>query len=175
MLKRLIKTKHFWYLIVLPILLTCLFFFGLYKAVKYVEARDHAIFTDGYEIGRYDQLVEDDYNNAGACFNLSSNKALNILLRQYFKDCNTARTMYAIAQAESAGKQFAIGQNDNGTLDGGWLQVNSVHRRKGETMVQFINRMHILEENIKEAKNVLDTEGFTAWTTYKSGKYLQFL
>jgi Lysozyme like domain len=174
-MKKLLTAKWFYFLIVLPVTLTTAFYYSLYQTYKYVEVRDQQIFKDAYEIGRYDQLNEDADIDNNKCFQLSKNESLNILLKDYFKDCKTARTMYAIAQAESNGKQFAVGQNDNGSLDGGWLQVNTVHKHKWETNEQFITRMHNLEENIKEAKKVLDREGYNAWTTYKSGKYLHYL
>lgn len=154
---------------------TGIFYFGLYQAYKFVEKRDSEIYSTGYEIGRFDQLNESSQEKENACFQLSKNDELNMLLKKYFKDCKTARLMYAIAQAESAGKQFAVGQNDNGSMDGGWLQVNTIHRKKWETKEEFIKRMHILEENIKEAKMVLDKQGLTAWVTYNTGKYKQYL
>lgn len=59
MLKILTK-KWFWYLIILPLTITVGFYYSLYTAYKYVETRDKEIFQAGYEVGRYDQLVEDD-------------------------------------------------------------------------------------------------------------------
>lgn len=157
------------------IFLNCIFFLALYQTYKYIENRDREIYSTGYEIGRYNQLNESAQEAENMCFQLSKNGELNMLLKKYFRDCKTARIMYAIAQAESAGKQFAVGQNDNGSMDGGWLQVNTIHRKKWETKNEFITRMHILEENIKEAKAVLDKQGLTAWVTYNTGKYKQYL
>lgn len=169
--------------IILALLLALIVSVGVLKGIPrvfdYIEQRDKQIFNDGYEVGRFDQLNEDANEQAieksNACFNLSKNKNLNMLLKKYFKDCNTARIMYAIAQAESSGKQFAVGVNDNGSLDGGWLQVNSIHRNAGETPIAFVTRMHDLEQNVALAKVVLDKQGFNAWVTYKNGKYKQYL
>lgn len=169
------KSKYFYWILIFGIVIPGSFYYGLYRVVKYSEAKDQEVFTTAYEIGRYDQLNESAEEKEGQCFNLSKNQALNILLREYFIDCKTAHTMYAIAQAESSGKQFAVGQNDNGSLDGGFFQINTIHKRKGETDQRFIMRMHNLQENIFEAKKVLDTEGYTAWTQYRNGVYLKFL
>lgn len=170
-----IKSIYFWYFVALPAVIVITFFYSLWLAFSYVEQRDQKIFNTAYEIGRFDQLNESAEEQANACFNISKNPDLNRLLRQYFKDCKLAKTMWAIAQAESSGKQFAVGQNDNGSLDGGWLQVNTIHRRKGETKQSFIDRMHDLEENIKEARKVYDKQGLAAWVTYNSGKYLRYI
>jgi len=174
-MKTIIKQKWFWYCVVMPVAITSIFWIGVFKGHDYVEARDKQIFNDGYEVGRFEQLNESAEEQANACFNLSKNEELNILLKKYFKDCKTARIIYAIAQAESAGKQFAIGYNDNGSMDGGWLQVNTIHRNAGETPVAFISRMHDLEQNVSTASIVYKKQGFNAWVTYRNGAYKQFL
>lgn len=78
-MKKLIKTKHFWYCIALPIFLTSIFYLSLYKVVKYIELRDRQIFTDGYEIGRYDQLVEDDETSKEEIKEKKKQAQLNLL------------------------------------------------------------------------------------------------
>lgn len=172
---KIISQKWFWYCVVMPIVITSVFWIGVFKTHDYIEARDKQLFNDGYEVGRFEQLNEDAEELANSCFDISENKELNILLKKYFKECKTAKTIWAIAQAESSGKQFAVGVNDNGTMDGGWLQVNSIHRRAGETQVAFIGRMHNLEENVSLASEVYKKQGFNAWVTYKTGKYKQYL
>lgn len=159
----------------LAIAISTVFWIGVFKGHDYIVARDTQIYNDGYEVGRFDQLNEDAEALANTCFNISENVELNRLLKKYFLDCKTAKIMWAIAQAESSGKQFAVGQNDNGSMDGGWLQVNTIHRNPGESKLEFIKRMHNLEENIKEAKKVLDKQGYSAWVTYKTGAYKKFL
>ncbi len=157
------------------VVVTTMFWLGVWQLSIFVENTRQEIWQEGYEVGRFDQLNESAEEQANECFNLSKNQELNVLLKKYFKDCKLARTIYAIAQAESNGKQFAVGQNDNGTMDGGWLQVNSVHRNAGETQIAFINRMHNLEQNIALAKLVYDKQGLKAWVTYNTGKYKQYL
>ncbi len=57
------KNKVLFFYVVLPILITCIFFGTLYKVVTYIEARDAEIFNTGYEVGRFDQLNEDAENS----------------------------------------------------------------------------------------------------------------
>jgi len=84
--------------------------------------------------------------------------------------------MRAISLAESKGKQTAVNKaNRNGSIDSGFFQVNTIHRKKGETKAQFISRMHDLEENFKEARRVLDKQGLQAWATYNNKAYLTYL
>lgn len=167
--------KKLYFLILFPLVITGLFFYALYQGVAYIERRDLEIYNNAYEIGRFDQLNEDEEALSAECFKISKNEELNRLLKTYFKDCHLAKTMWAIAQAESAGKQTAVGKNRNGSYDSGWLQVNTIHRKKGETKEQFIKRMHDLEENVKEAKAVLDKQGLTAWVTFNTKKYLTYM
>lgn len=143
--------------------------------MDYMQRRDQQIFQDAWENGYMEGQNYQDMVDSEKCFEISKNPELNILLKKYFKDCKTAKTIWAIAQAESSGKQFAVGKNDNGTLDGGWLQVNSIHKNKGETNEQFIKRMHDLEQNVATASKVFQKQGYKAWVTYNSGKYLQYI
>lgn len=84
--------------------------------------------------------------------------------------------MYAIAHAESSGRQVVHnrGLNRNGTVDFGYFGINSIHREKGETVAQFETRMYDLEENFKLAQHVLKIQGITAWSTYNNKKYLAY-
>ena len=91
--------------------------------------------------------------------------------------------MYALAHAECKGKQICNnrGTNKNGSVDFGYLQINSIHRSKGETINQFEQRMYNLEENFKLASKIylerkaLTGNGFTAWSTYNNQRYLAYL
>lgn len=108
--------------------------------------------------------------------NPSENKELNNLLIKYFKDCKDVKVMWSIAQAESSGKVTAVNKsNRNGSWDCGYLQANTIHRNKGETKDAFCNRMHSLEENIKQAKKIKDTQGLSAWVTYNTGAYMAYM
>lgn len=61
------------------------------------------------------------------------------------------------------------------------MQVNSIHRNKGESIAHFEARMYNLEENIKLAAKVYKErkaivgDGFTAWSTYQNKKYLAYM
>lgn len=82
-----------------------------------------------------------------------------------------ANTMAAIALAESGGKVGAQGaKNSNGTYDYGLWQINSSH-------TQF-NKQQLLSDplyNARAAVAVFKSQGLTAWSTYNSGAYRNFL
>lgn len=174
---KILKTKTLWYCLVMPVVITGLFYFSFYKVVKYIEGREREMFMTGYEIGNIDGLSE-GYNGAYDDFydKLSTNPQVTYLFKKYFPKQEEARIMRAISLAESKGKQTAVNKaNRNGSIDSGFFQINTIHKRKNETTEQFIKRMHLLEENFKEARKVLDKQGYTAWTTYKDGKYLKYI
>ena len=123
-----------------------------------------------------DITIEKKAEEVNAYCHPSKNPEVNRLINKYFTDCVEARTIWAIAQSESAGKQHAINKkNRNGSWDCGYVQANTIHRNKGETYQQFCDRMHDLEENIKMAKHVKDVQGWTAWVQYNNGQYLPFM
>lgn len=174
---KIIKTKQFWFLVIMPLTITGIFFYSLYLTVNYIEKRDKQIFIDGYETGHYEGLSEGN-NNAYDDFyaKLSPNPQVAYLFKKYFPKEEEARIMRAISLAESKGKQTAINKaNRNGTADSGFFQVNTIHRKKGETVEQFIIRMHDLEENFKEARKVFEKQSFQGWATYNNGRYLTYL
>lgn len=173
--KTITKNKMLWFITVFVVLIPAMFYYAVYQTYAYIEQRDNKIWKDGWEVGYMQGQIDQEELIANECFNISKNPELNRLLKEYFKECRLAKTMWAIAQAESSGKQFAVGHNDNGSLDGGWLQVNTIHKRKGETNQQFIDRVHDLEENIKEAKKVYDKQGLTAWVQYNNKNYLKYM
>lgn len=175
-----LNKQWFWYIIVLPITLSIIFFTGLSfygihqdKLQLQEDVKEQQIFNDGVEKGRFDQLNESAMENS--CFNISSNSELNTLLEKYFKNCRDAKLMWAIAQSESHGNQMATNTNTNKTLDCGWAQNNSVHKLSGETQSSFCERMKILEQNVSLAKEIKDTQGWSAWTQFKNGAYLTYL
>lgn len=180
-MKKIIKTKQFWYLVIMPLAITSAFFFllsfyGIHQDFLQLkqDAKENEYFDEGYEKGRFDQL-NDSATEEGCLSSISKNPEVNILLQKYFGDCEDAKEMWAIAQAESSGAQLIMHKNTNGTLDCGWLQVNSVHKNKNESQIQFCQRMGNLEENVKLAKEVKDKEGWGAWVQYKNGNYLKYL
>lgn len=59
-LKWLLSRKWFYFSMFFGVVLPALFFYGLYRAYEYKDQVYNEIFSTGYEIGRYDQLMEDD-------------------------------------------------------------------------------------------------------------------
>jgi hypothetical protein len=86
---------------------------------------------------------------------------------------NQANVMRAVCQAESGLNPLAISKpNKNSSIDYGICQINSIHLAKvGGDYTKLLD----LETNLSVAKQILDDSGLNAWTTYKSGKYKQFL
>jgi len=85
------------------------------------------------------------------------------LVSQYDWDVNIA---LAIMKAESGCNPDAVGYNTNGTSDHGLFQLNSA----------YWNTSHDPATNIKEAYRVYSRSGgWTPWSVYNSGKYLQYL
>lgn len=112
-----------------------------------------------------------------AC-NPSTNPEVNRLLNKYFKSCEEVTTIWAVAQAESNGKQLAVNKaNNNGSYDCGYAQNNSIHRNKNESKEAFCVRMSNLEENIKLASQIYKQAGnrFTPWVTFNKNLHLKYL
>lgn len=94
-------------------------------------------------------------------------------------------TMTAIVLAESGGDSDAVGVNSNGTRDYGLAQINSSHF--GERLdngifgvgAGSINLGNVFEPQINlEFANILykgSGNTFRDWTTYRSGRYREFL
>jgi hypothetical protein len=91
--------------------------------------------------------------------------------RQFGPDCRVA---LAIQRAENPkGKCEIYHYNSDGTLDWGYFQINTVHlKRPGLNLRDLLD----CKANIDFAYQLFqDKHGFTAWSTYTSGKYRQFL
>lgn len=169
--------KKLFFFAVLPVVVAGLFYYALYQGFSYIENRDLEIYQTGWEVG-YMTGLEEGANNAYDEFyeKLSPNPTVSYLFKKYFPDQEEARIMRAISLAESKGRQTAINKaNRNKSIDSGFFQVNTIHRKKGETKEQFVARMHDLEENFKEARKVLDKQGFGAWVTFNNKAYLTYL
>jgi hypothetical protein len=74
--------------------------------------------------------------------------------------------MAAIAMAESGGKYNVTNTNNNGTIDTGLWQINSVHK---------LGNLKDPVGNAKAANIVYTKQGYTAWTVYKTGAYKKFM
>lgn len=178
---KLTQKYNFKYAMILAAVLTSIFWGLVYGGHYYYEKKVAEIYQDGWEVGNFEGLqngYENGYNDAYDEFykGLSKNPEVSKLFKKYFPSMEQAKIMRAISLAESKGKQTAINKaNKNKTIDAGFFQINTVHRKKGETKEQFIARMHDLEENFKEAKRVLDTQGYKAWVTYNTGAYLTYM
>lgn len=110
--------------------------------------------------------------------NPSTNPEVNRLLNKYFKSCEEVTTVWQISQAESSGNHLAVNKaNRNKSVDAGWLQLNSIHRNKNESIQEFTIRMFNLEENIKLASKVYKQAGnkFTPWVTFNKGLHEKYL
>jgi hypothetical protein len=90
---------------------------------------------------------------------------------KFGSDCRVA---LAIQRAENwQGKCEVYHYNLDGTLDWGYFQINTVHlKRPGLNLRDLLD----CKANIDFAYQLfLEKHGFAAWSTYKSGKYLQFM
>lgn len=87
-------------------------------------------------------------------------------------------TMAAIALAESSGESTAFNPKGLDLSYGPW-QINMYGGLGPARMKQFglTNQRQLFDPtiNAKAAKQILDSQGLGAWTTYTSGKYKEFL
>jgi hypothetical protein len=84
------------------------------------------------------------------------------------------RVALAIQRAENPqGKCEIYHYNNDGTLDWGYFQINTVHlKRPGLNLRDLLD----CKANIDFAYRLYsETGGFTPWSTYKSGAYLRYL
>jgi len=91
--------------------------------------------------------------------------------RKFGRDCRLA---LAIQRAENPQGQCEIYHyNTDGTLDWGYFQINTVHlKRPGLNLRDLLD----CKANIDFAYQLyLERGGFTPWSTYKNGRYLQFM
>lgn len=88
-------------------------------------------------------------------------------------------TMTAIALAESGGDPAAQNKsNSNGTWDSGLWQVNDIWKGQDNTsgnVATFRQQMLDATRNASMAGHIYRTQGLTAWSVYKNGKYKDHL
>jgi hypothetical protein len=91
--------------------------------------------------------------------------------RKFGRDCRVA---LAIQRAEnSAGKCEIYHYNSDGSLDWGYFQINTIHLQRAD-----LNLRDLLDcrANIDFAyKLYVEHGGFSPWSTFRSGAYLQYL
>lgn len=187
-IKKIIKTKFFWYIIMLPIVINAIVWGIVFGGHWYYEQEKSRIWQEGFEIGHFAGLYEGYENGVESVndefyTNLSKNPQVSYLFKKYFPEPEIAKVMRAISLSESKGKQVQhYKANKNGSWDCGFFQTNTIHRNKGETFDQFCNRMnHNLEANFAMARKIYDErkkmfgDGFTAWSDYNNGKYLTYI
>ena len=89
------------------------------------------------------------------------------------------RTAYAVCMAESGGNPAAdnTGLNSDGSNDKGLMQINSIHTPH---LISDLERFDP-EKNVAAAYAIYQGaakrsgNGWTAWSSYNSGKYQRFL
>ena len=88
--------------------------------------------------------------------------------------------MAAIAMAESSGNSGAHNNNrQTGDDSYGLWQINMIDRlgpeRRRQFGIQSNDQLKDPRINAKAAKAVFDSQGFGAWSVYRSGSYRQYL
>lgn len=188
LLKQIIKTKSFWYLFVLPVVINAIFWGLVFGGHSYYEKETKRIYNEAWEIGYFEgqldgydagvESVNDDFYSK-----LSKNPKVSALFKKHFPEPEIARVMRAISISEAKGNQLSkFKLNKNGSWDCGFFQINSIHRNAGTTKESFCDQMTAdLDLNFKYARKVYDErlkifgDGFTAWSDYNNGKYLKHI
>jgi len=91
-----------------------------------------------------------------------------------------AKIMSAIGMAESSGDSEALNDNSKtGDLSYGLFQINMIgdigKERKDLFELDNYEQLYNAYTNASAAKKVFDSQGFDAWSVYRSGKYKKFL
>jgi len=74
------------------------------------------------------------------------------------QDIQTVLTILRVANCESGFNWDALNVNDDGSTDHGPMQLNSVHKHRGD--------IENWEKNVKIAKEIYLEQGFTPWVCY---------
>ena len=116
--------------------------------------------------------------------NVAPVKVARMIVKAGFKGLNNAGenaivTALAVAMAESSLKSDADNFNDDGSVDYGLFQINSIH--KPPTMSDFVwkTRMLTPQLNVNEAYRIYqgsgDSRNFAPWVAYTNGRYKRYL
>lgn len=85
---------------------------------------------------------------------------------------NACSMAMAIATAENGTHACdRVNINTNNTLDIGYMQINTVHLKKGWKLTDMLN----CHKNIDYAYQIYQAQGFDPWVTYTSGQYKKYL
>ena len=87
-----------------------------------------------------------------------------------------ARTVAAIALAESSGNPRAHNPNaDTGDNSYGLMQINMLGgmgpERRNQFGIQNNEELFVPLKNMQAARRVYDSQGWNAWSVYRSGAY----
>jgi soluble lytic murein transglycosylase-like protein len=88
-------------------------------------------------------------------------------LSEFQKYAWSVTTAVAICQAESGGNPYAVSP----TCDRGLMQVNCIH---ADLVSGNLSALYDPATNIAVAYKIYSGAGWSAWTTYTSGKYLKY-
>lgn len=85
-------------------------------------------------------------------------------------ECKTA---LAVSKAENGTRQpDRFNVNNNGTIDVGIFQINSIHfKKEGCSLAEIV----IAEKNVDCAYKIWKASGWSPWVAYKNGNYLGML
>ena len=78
----------------------------------------------------------------------------------------------AIAKAESGLRVHAFHANDNGSIDLGIFQINSIHFNKAGCLM---NELVTVMGNVKCAKSIYDAQGWNPWVVFQTGAFINNL
>jgi len=88
---------------------------------------------------------------------------MKTLIYKYFGTGWKGQTMIRCARRESGFNPRAANYGDSNGGSYGLLQLNGVHRWRGETLAQFRTRMWNPDSHLRAAKRLFDSSGVGPW------------
>jgi hypothetical protein len=82
------------------------------------------------------------------------------------------KVAYAVARAEAGLTCHKVHYNNNGTVDRGLFQINSIHDWR---FAKFGGDPFNCYDNAKVAYEIQKEQGWSPWSVYNSGSYLAFI
>lgn len=97
----------------------------------------------------------------------ATKNVVRFYLQKYFGD--KADEAEKIVQCESGFSNLILNKNNNGTVDRGIFQLNSVHANRFAKMygIDYETGAHDFELNVKYAKFLYDNQGWQPWVCAK--------